>query len=159
MARDYTKISPRIWGSERFQGLPDHAHKLAMHYLLTGPEVTSAGCYRLNQRQMAFDVGLSRAEVGQVLDTLSDRLLIGYDAPAQTVWICDWFEFNPPTSGKHAFGTLRQMADVQSRLRHVAIQELIAECENAGVHLDQAFYGHGGDAAGLNTEGRRKPYR
>ena len=45
--RDYSKISPALWQSARFNDLPSDDGRYLYLYLLTSSHQTSAGCYQL----------------------------------------------------------------------------------------------------------------
>ncbi len=54
--RDFSKVSPSLWHSERFNSLPSDDARDAYLYLLTSEHQTSAGCYRLPDAYAAADL-------------------------------------------------------------------------------------------------------
>ena len=57
MARDFSKVSPQIWESERFKSLADDSARLAYLYLLSNGHQNSIGCYRLPTAYACADMG------------------------------------------------------------------------------------------------------
>ena len=54
MARDFFKVSPNLWSSRKFRGLPDDQCRLLYLYLLTCKHANSCGCFELPVAYIAF---------------------------------------------------------------------------------------------------------
>ncbi|RWK12182.1 hypothetical protein [Mesorhizobium sp.] len=118
-ARTFTKISPAVWRSRRFIGLPDEA-KVGHLYLLSNSHVTSAGVYELPPGYACADLGWTEAGYESVLQELIAAELI--DRDGDVILIERWFRHNPPTNDDHAKGTRRRLHEIESdRLREKAI--------------------------------------
>lgn len=126
--RDFSKVSPTVWRSKKFRGLPSLEARHVYLYLLTCPHANSAGCFDIHPLYAAADIGITEEQFREAIDTLSKAGLIEWDAEENTVLIGNWVEFNGPQNQKHALGILSQLAQVSSgTLRAKAFQELRAE--------------------------------
>lgn len=126
--REFSKVSPTVWRSKKFRGLPTMEARHVYLYLLTCPHANSAGCFDIHPLYAAADTGLSEEQFRYCIETLCKAGLIEWDEVENTVLISNWVEFNGPQNPKHALGILSQLAQVSSAtLRHKAFQELRAE--------------------------------
>lgn len=120
-ARSFTKVSPAVWRSRRFIGLPDEA-KVGFLYLLSNAHVTSAGVYELPRGYACADLGWSEAAYISVLRELVSVELIDHDPERDVIMVERWFKHNPPANDDHAVGTRRRLQAIESdRLREKAI--------------------------------------
>lgn len=119
--RSFTKVSPAVWRSRRFIGLPDEA-KVGFLYLLSNAHVTSAGVYELPRGYACADLGWTDAAYASVLKELIAAELIDHDPDGDVILIERWFKHNPPANDDHAIGTRRRLQAIESdRLRDKAI--------------------------------------
>lgn len=113
--RDFSKVSPALWRSARFAGLPDKA-KIAYVYFITNAHVTSAGCYVLPDGYACADLNWTLADYQQARDECRETGLIDYEG--DTVFVERWFKHNPPMNASHAIGTMKLIAAIETdRLR------------------------------------------
>lgn len=112
--RDYSKVSPRVWESEKYWSLESDLHRYAYHYLLTCAHVNSCGCYKLPISYMADDLKWDLEASRKAIESLCHSLLIAYDKANRTVWITRWFDFNPPTNPNHGKSILSQIDKISS---------------------------------------------
>lgn len=123
--RDFSKVSPQIWDSERFRTLADDSARLAYLYLLSNGHQNSVGCYRLPSAYACADLGWEPPKYAKVLEALIAAELIGVDGQTHEILILRWFKHNPPTNAKHAQGAFRLVDKIQSPpLRDQATTEL-----------------------------------
>ncbi len=123
--RDFSKVSPQIWDSERFRNLPDDSVRLAYLYLLSNGHQNSIGCYRLPSAYACADLDWPAAKFEIVEKALVDATLVDVDFGTREVWIPLWFKHNPPTNPKHAQGAFRLVDKIIStRLRETVTEEL-----------------------------------
>ena len=123
--REFSKVSPKIWESNRFRSLADDSARLAYLYLLSNGHQTSAGCYRLPSAYACADMAWGPDKYEAALQALFEAQLIDVDGDTSEVFIHRWFKHNPPTNEKHAKGTTRLVEKIESdRLRELANQEL-----------------------------------
>lgn len=113
--RDFSKVSPTLWHSERFNSLTSDDAKLTYLYLLTSEHQNSAGCYRLPDAYAAADLRwqLDRYRAARV--ELENAGLIRFDASASVVMITRWFRFNPPMNSSHLKGIKHILARLPSQ--------------------------------------------
>lgn len=123
MARDFTKLSPRIWQSDKFRGLPDDATRLAYLYYLTSRHQESSGVHNIPDAYAAADLGWPFDTVVTARKALMQSGLLHYDEATHEAFINDWFKFNPPMSISHATGIRRFLEKVESD----ALRELAEE--------------------------------
>ena len=102
--RDFSKISPTLWHSERFNGLAHDDARYTYLYLLTSEHQTSAGCYRLPDAYAAADLPWPVERYRKARDELVKAELIRFDAIASVLMVTRWFRFNPPMNEKHLIG-------------------------------------------------------
>jgi len=62
-------IHTKIWKDD-FIGEINAVEKLVFIYLLTNPQINICGTYELSDREIAFDLGISREELGKAKETL-----------------------------------------------------------------------------------------
>lgn len=91
--RDFTMVSPTLWHSKRFQRLSERA-KLLFLYLLTGPHVSSIGCYRLPPGYVCTDLQWELPDWRSAMDELVSNCMVMEDIPTETIWIDNWQKFN-----------------------------------------------------------------
>ena len=131
--REFTKVSPTVWQSRRFQGLPSDDRKLLYFYLLTGPHNNSAGCFFLPEGYAVHDLGWSQDCYDAALQSLVAAQMVDHDPKNQVVLIERWFRHNPPMNPSHRKGTIGQIEKVKSdRLREKAYAALEAVENGAG---------------------------
>ena len=88
--------------------------KLFFLYLLTNPNTTQIGVYRITKKQMAFDLGYSVESISCILDRFVNiHKVIRYNEKTREVAIKNW--------GKHGFSRLGKpvMDCVRSELKKV----------------------------------------
>jgi hypothetical protein len=102
--RDFSKVSPSLWHSERFNNLASDDARFAYLYLLTCEHQTSAGCYRLPDAYAAADLRWSIDRYQRSRAELATAGLINFDTVASVMMITRWFRFNPPMNEKHLKG-------------------------------------------------------
>lgn len=102
--RDYSKVSPSVWHSERFNSLGSDDARYTYIYLLTCSHQTSAGCYFLPTAYAAADLRWPVERYQRALSELISASLISHDAAANVVRITRWFKFNAPMNDKHLKG-------------------------------------------------------
>ncbi len=102
--RDFTKVSPSLWHSERFNSLKSDDARLAFLYILTSEHQNSAGCYRLPDAYAAADLRWSVERFQKARFELAEADLIVYDMKSSVVMVRNWFHHNPPMNPKHRKG-------------------------------------------------------
>lgn len=138
--RDYSKVSPRVWESEKFWSLENDLHRYAYLYLLACPHVNSCGCFKLPISYMADDLRWDLEASRKAIDSLCHSLLIAYDNTTRTVWITRWFDFNPPTNPNHGKSILAEIERVSSTdLKIQCLEGLKAFMERRGFKDSRVF--------------------
>ena len=123
--RDFNKVSPTLWQSTRFRGLPSDDGRFLFLYLLTCPHNNSAGCFWLPDGYACHDVGWAQDEYNAALQSLLDADMVDHDAESETILVERWFRHNPPMNKSHRIGIVRQLEKVPSdRLRDKAYAAL-----------------------------------
>lgn len=102
--RDFSKVSPSLWHSERFNSLASDDARFAYLYMLTCEHQTSAGCYRLPDAYAAADLRWPVERYQRALSELIGSGLIVHDPAASVVMVTRWFRFNSPMNEKHLKG-------------------------------------------------------
>ena len=99
--RSFSKISPDLWDSERFTGLPSDDGRYLYLYLLTCRHQTSAGAYKLPDGYAATDLRWTSERYLTARELLVEADLIRFDAQTSVVMITRWFKHNPPMNADH----------------------------------------------------------
>ena len=99
--RGFSKISPALWDSERFNTLPSDDGRYLYLYLLTSRHQTSAGAYRLPDGYAATDLGWPPERYVNARELLVQADLIRFDTQTSVVMITRWFKHNPPMNESH----------------------------------------------------------
>ena len=131
--RHFNKVSPTLWQSRRFQGLPSDDGRLLFLYFLTCPHNNSAGCFFLPDGYACHDLGWEKDCYEEALESLIDAEMVDYDSENQVVLIEQWFRHNPPMNPSHHGGIIGQLERVPSdRLSEKALDELEASKNGIG---------------------------
>lgn len=114
MSRDFSKVSPQIWDSERFRRLPDDGARLAYLYFLSNCHQNSIGCYKLPVAYACADLTWGEATFVTARDAVIAQELIAIDDATREILIARWFKHNPPTNVKHMMGACRLVSKIES---------------------------------------------
>ncbi|UXS31362.1 hypothetical protein FY152_04340 [Agrobacterium tumefaciens] len=112
--RDFTKVSPKIWRNKAFKALPTDEARLLMLYLMTCEHQNITGCFRLPEGYAVDDLGWQGEQYRSALAALKNSGLVIGDPETFEVFVCGWFDTNPPTNRKHALGIERVIAAIES---------------------------------------------
>jgi hypothetical protein len=112
--REYSKVSPNVWPSERFNSLPSDDGRYLYLYLLTCSHQNSAGAYRLPDGYACVDLRWKPERYHRARAELVAADLIAFDQQASVVMIRRWFRHNPPMSEKHLIGIERMLERLPS---------------------------------------------
>jgi hypothetical protein len=112
--RDYSKISPAVWQSARFNSLPSDDGRYLDLYLLTCSHQTSAGCYVLPEGYACSDLRWEPERYRAACEQLIAADLVRFDPDCDVVLITRWFKHNPPMSESHLIGIERQLERLPS---------------------------------------------
>ena len=118
--REFSKISPALWHSQRFNTLPSDDGRYLYLYFLTCEHQNSAGCYRLPDGYACHDLQWPQARYHKARSQLIEADLIGFDDACRVVMICRWFKHNPPMNEKHLIGIER----ILEKLPSITIQSV-----------------------------------
>ena len=133
--RDFSKVSPSLWHSDRFNNLPSDDGRYTYLYLLTCEHQTSAGAYRLPDAYAAADLNWPVERYRKARAELVAADLVKFDSAASVVMITRWFKFNPPMNTSHLKGILHTLHRLPS---DVIRGESVAELEAIQAAADAA---------------------
>jgi hypothetical protein len=111
--REFSKVSPALWRSERFTSLESKGQVLLL-YFMTSCHQNSAGCYRLPDGYACSDLKWEIADYQAHRTRLIEADLIAFDEVTLELYIRRWFQHCPPMNDKHAQGTSRLISDIDS---------------------------------------------
>lgn len=112
--RDFSKISPSVWRSQRFTELPTDDARYLYLYLLTCEHQTNAGAYHLPHGYACDDLRWEKSRLSQALEKLVASALILHDAATAEIAITRWFKHNAPMSESHLLGVERTIERIHS---------------------------------------------
>ncbi|MCM3602212.1 hypothetical protein M3175_15830 [Robertmurraya korlensis] len=94
-------------------------------YLLTNPQITQIGIYKIRKEQMAFDLGYSIESVESLMDRFTDQYkLVRYNPETRELAIKSWGEFNLHKGGKTVMDcVITELLEVEdySLIHYVAV--------------------------------------
>lgn len=123
--REFTKISPALWGSPQFHSLSDEA-KVVFLYLLTNAHVKSPGCYVLPDGYAATDLQCDVEVYRAMRAEVQKAGLIDFDPEKSVILIEKWLKHNAPMNDKHAIGIFKFVGLIPSeRLRQKTLDALV----------------------------------
>jgi hypothetical protein len=139
--REYSKVSPSIWRSQKMRALGDDSDaKMAYFYILSSPHSNSAGCYDLPEGYGGADLGWETERYRKAIERLKSVGLIEFAEAEKTVLITNWATFNPPTNAKHALGILGQLRQASSTDMKVKAAEAFSQAiAEKGFNQDRAL--------------------
>ena len=114
--RDFSKISPALWQSKRFNTLPSDDGRYLYLYLLTNEHQTNAGAYRLPDGYATNDLRWDLPRYVKARQELVDADLILFDEAESVVMITRWFKHNAPMSDSHFIGIMRTLEKLPSHM-------------------------------------------
>ena len=114
--RDFSKISPALWQSKRFNTLPSDDGRYLYLYLLTNGHQTSAGAYRLPDGYATNDLHWELSRYLKARHELAVADLILFDETESVIMITRWFKHNPPMSESHFIGIGRMLERLPSQM-------------------------------------------
>lgn len=112
--RDFTKVSPNVWRSNRFRKLESSDAQLLYLYFLTCEHQNSAGCFRIPDGYACADLGWNINRYVQARDHLVTGDMVSFDADAEVIYVHRWFKHSPPMNDKHAQGTMRLISEIEN---------------------------------------------
>jgi hypothetical protein len=139
--REYAKVSPRLWTGQLGQKLKGDPEAQAMaSYLVSGPNATMIGLYRLPMEYAAADLGWTFEGASEALRRVCAAGLAKHDSQNQRIWVIE--------SARHEFG--ESLAADDKRVK--GIENKLADHEMSFLANDfRAYYG-----AAFHLSGRRK---
>lgn len=107
-------------------------------YLLTNPNTTHIGIYKITKKQMAFDLGYSIESVHSLMDRFTDHhKLVRYNPKTRELAIKNWGEYNLHKGGKLVMDcVISELLEVEdySLIHYVAVsikkQEILSLYES-----------------------------
>ena len=126
--REFTKVSPAIWRSNRFRKLASTDAQLLYLYFLTCEHQNSAGCFRIPDGYACADLGWEPVRYTTARDALVGGEMVSFDTDGEVIYIRRWFKHSPPMNDKHAQGTRKLIAEIESDALREAVE---AEFEDA----------------------------
>lgn len=125
--RDFSKISPSVWRSQRFTELPTDDARYLYLYLLTCEHQTNAGAYHLPHGYACDDLRWEKSRLSQALEKLVASSLIIHDAATAEIAITRWFKHNAPMSESHLLGVERTIERIHSSIVAEAVLKELHE--------------------------------
>ena len=89
--------------------------KYFFNYLLTNDRTKQCGIYELSLDKTSFETGLSKEEIGELLQFFIDAGKIDYSPETGEVLIVNWLKYNYNPSQTVAACIYRELQDVKNR--------------------------------------------
>jgi hypothetical protein len=116
--REFTKVSPTIWNSERFRTLPDDARLLQIYFITSGHQ-NACGCFALPDGYAITDLLLPLERYQAARSALTNATMVLFDQATSEILVCKWFRHNPPMNPSHR-------KSIVAAIERIASQELRA---------------------------------
>lgn len=131
--REFTKVSPNVWRSNRFRKLPTSDAQLLYLYFLTCEHQNSAGCFRIPDGYACADLGWEESRYLGARTQLVDGDMVSFDPEGEVIYIHRWFKHSPPMNDKHAQGTMRLIFEIESDTLRDKVEEEFQEADDQRV--------------------------
>ena len=106
-AREFSKISPKVWRSNKFRALPSDEARYLLIFLMTSPHQTSAGCFKIPDEYGAADMNWPIERFREYRAQLVEAGLLAFDEVTDEYFVPGWFTFNKPMNVSHQKAIVR----------------------------------------------------
>lgn len=97
----YRQIYVQFWQDPKVLEELTPEDKYFYLYLLTNPNTTQIGVYRITKKQIAFDIGYSIESINSLMDRFQNHhKLIEYNSETREIAIIKWGKYNLNRAGK-----------------------------------------------------------
>lgn len=126
MSREFSKVSPKVWRSNRFRALPSDDARYLLLFVLTSPHQTSAGCFKMPDAYGSADMNWTVERFLAARLELVQANLLAFDEATDEYYLPGWLSFNKPMNASHQKAIVRLVADIESDVvREIAEAELM----------------------------------
>lgn len=122
--RDFCKVSPLVWRSQKFKNLSAGA-QLVYLYLLTCHHSNSIGCFMIHPDYIGADIPALGGEAEIKFLEVKKSGLIDWDHDEQLVLVHNFITFNPPTNSKHATKMVSEALQLGNARMRIGVIETI----------------------------------
>src|SRR5687767_3734580 len=91
----YRRVRVRLWIEPPFRKLTD-SEKVVAIYLLSGPQTSSVGLYRISVASGAEDLGMSVSQFRRRFNAVLPAFGWQHEVESGLLWIPEWIEENAP---------------------------------------------------------------
>lgn len=134
----YRTVRVDIWNHPNVLEKMTPEDKYFYLYLLTNPQTTQIGIYKIQKEQMAFDLGYSIESVHSLMDRFTDHhKLVRYNPETRELAIKSWGDYNLHKAGKSLIDcVISELLEVEdySLIHYVAVsikrQEILSLYES-----------------------------
>lgn len=96
----YRPVHVTFWQDEKVIEEMTPEDKLFYLYLITNPNTTQIGIYKITKKQIAFEIGYSIESVNALMDRfINHHKLIIYNSETRELAIMNWGKYNFPRAG------------------------------------------------------------
>src|SRR6266481_7056163 len=127
--REFSKVSPAIWSSPKFRGLPDDARQ-ALLYFITSAHQNACGCFALPDGYSITDLQWALERFRLARAALVDASMILFDEATSEVLVAKWFQHNPPMNPSHRKSVIAAVERIASDVLRAEAYKALAEAES-----------------------------
>jgi len=121
----YRLIYTDFWSDPRVLEEMTPEDRLFYLYLLTNPQTTNCGIYKITKKQMSFELGYSQEAVNSLMERFVNyHKLIRYNPETRELAIKNWGKYNLNKGGKPVIDCLKKEL---SEVKDKALIEYLAE--------------------------------
>lgn len=139
----WRRVYSHWWLQGAVQSLDDGERAAAL-YLLTGPQSTSVGCFRLSTAQAVEDLGnVGSDEFNRRRDRVCEVFGWQFDHVTRVLWMPEWIGQNPVQSANVVIGWRKLLSNVPDcAVKARAVEAIHAFLENAPEKFRRPFEGY-----------------
>lgn len=127
--REFSKVSPAIWRSPRFRGLPDDA-RLGLLYFITCAHQNACGCFGLPDGYAITDLLWTLERYQKARAALVAASMIVFDDATSEVLVAKWFQHSPPMNPSHRKSIIAAVERIASEALRAEAYKALTEAES-----------------------------
>jgi hypothetical protein len=135
----YRRVRVRLWSEPKFKER-DHPTRLVVLYLLSGPQTSAVGLYRLSVSSAAEDLAMPVSQFRRRFEAVLKEFKWCYESSSGLLWIPEWAQENTPQNPNIARSWRSAFDEIpESSLKAEAIAATFDHLQSKGTPFAKAF--------------------
>ena len=152
----YRDIKTSFWEDSKVAEHMNIYERYFFLYLMTNPHTNLSGLYEITRKQMCDESGLSRKQIDELIERLTDLGIILYDDDTSEVLIVNWSRHNWNKSKKVLIGAGKELAYCKSSKLFDCLEKYLRHTEyylkGNDDHSISIWYRYGKDTISAEQE-------